>query len=398
MKFRKIFTTAVVGLALSAFAGTAAADMAADINIYGASAQFNFWKINAPFYIEDQNCSVVGMGTYDPKKDIIFKATCDSGVRYIRISSKASYDGVLAIQGNTTHPNRVTECADPHQRKMVDETTCTFPGSCSGTKCVTVNVGASDVAVDCFTQYSYGEVNGPAGGGKVTRDFKRYPVKWTGAQPCRPLIVPFAFFVNNTVTKGSNTIGNITRDDAEIIFSGQAFNWSDLVDVDGVAFDSKAIAICLRHAGSGTHASLDAYLNSQLIETESAADPIAWFNDGSSQMMNCVNTLTGAIGYADADQSLGSYPNARRLKLNGTPADGTDATMAAAIKGGDYNFYGWQHLYGVVDGDPLCDYFKTASITAPWAAECAMVFERTGGNTTDPCGAFPVGWVGNRCP
>jgi ABC-type phosphate transport system substrate-binding protein len=279
---------------------------------------------------------------------------------------------------------------------MIDEATCNFgTGQCTAKKCVTVTVGASDVPVECFAQESHGQKLGPLGGGWIDRNFKTAPVFWTGAAPCKPLVVPFAFFVNDTVTKGGNPITNITRDNAELIFSGQVYDWRDIADVDGALFDQEVIAVCLRHAGSGTHASIDAYLDSALINREEvAADHKFYHNNGSSDMMKCVNgsgtwTGSGAIGYADADQSLSSYPNISILDLNGVaPSENT-------IKHGAYNFYGLQQLYGVSASDPFCSFAgNPANISNPvWVARCKMNYSRA-----DGCEAFGLQYVTPTCP
>ena len=555
MNLKKKLLTSLAALSLLGIAGTASAAITADINVYGASAQFIMWRDNAKAYMESQGCTdVVSAEVYSggkpDGKNAITKGTCGGTDYYFRTSAKASYDGILAMQGNTTHPNRVTECGSAFQRKMADETSCNWTtGQCTGTKCVSVTVGASDVPVECFKQESHGDLKGPLGGGWQDRNFKQNPITWSGAEPCKPLVVPFAFFVNKTVqgigpvtsvdvtasgsgynsatvsfsggggsgaaatailagpvasaavtdggsgysgssptvtfsggggsgatatatvtgdvvtgititnggsgytsaptitiadppdppggttatataaidvdvvkainvTSGGSgytspptvtitgdgsgatavayrTIGNITRDNAELIFSGQVYDWSDIVDVNGDAYDAQAIQVCLRHAGSGTHASIDAYLNSDLIFTEDTTGPYNFYhNDGSSDMMKCVNgsgawTGTGAIGYADADQSLGSYPKTERIALNGvTPGEDT-------IKNGSYNFYGLQQLYGVAAADALCTFAgNPGNITNPlWVARCKMVYERS-----KACESFPLGWVGASCP
>jgi ABC-type phosphate transport system substrate-binding protein len=399
MNFKKILKTFAAGLSVFAMVGTASAAITSDINLYGASAQFNVWTANAGPYMASQGCTNIQSATRDSKNAIV-KGTCSGVDRYFRISSKASYDGPLAIQGNTTNPFRVNECASPYERLMVNEATCTWGGTCSGTKCVPVTVGASDVPVGCFTQESHGALAGPLGGVWTDRNFKTNPITWTGAEPCKPLVVPFAFFANNTVSKLGSTISNITKDNAEIIFNGQAYNWSDLVDVDGTSFDADPIAVCLRHAGSGTHASIDAYLNSPLINTQevAAGDHFFYFNDGSSDLMKCVNgsgswSGAGAIGYADADQSLTSYPNSVILDLNGITPNATD--LPNAIAEGAYNFYGLQQLYGITASDPLCVYAgNPANITNPvWVAKCKLTYNRVNG-----CESFPVQWVGASCP
>lgn len=401
MKFRTIIMTVVAALALFAVAGTSIAQMTEDINVYGASAQFIMWRDNAAAYMTSLGCTNVQnaqlyVGASPDGRNAITKGTCSGVTRYFRTSAKASYDGILAIQGNTTNPFRVAECSSPYQRKMIDEATCNWStGQCTGTKCVTVNVGASDVPVECFLQESHGQLKGPLGGGWTDRNFKTNPIKWTGADPCKPMAVPFAFFVNNSVKKQGNTITNITKDNAEMIFSGQIQDWSDMVDSDGTAYDAKPIAVCMRHAGSGTQATIDGYLESPMITNEDSAGSYKfYFNDGSSDMMRCVNgsgswSGSGAIGYADADQILTSYPNTTRIALNGvTPSDKT-------IAGGNYNFYGLQQLYGITASHPLCQFANNpANIANPlWVAKCKMVYERG-----KACDAFPVRWVGVSCP
>lgn len=414
MKFKKTIASIVAGAAMFTFAGTSMAAITSDINIYGASAQFIMWRDKAANFMTDNtnNCSDVQsaqlyVNGQPDKKNAITKGTCDGVTRYIRVASKASYAGVLALQGNTAHPNYPTGCSTPGYVKMIDETTCNWTtGRCeAATKCVPVTVGASDTDVKCFSQASSGNLLGPLGGAWTTRDFAASPISWTGADACKPLVVPFAFFVNNGVKKsdGTTTISNITRDQAELIFSGYVVDWSGLVDENGNAYKAQTLVSCLRHGGSGTQASLDAYLTTQLGTGQSVGGPDMYFNDGSGDMMNCINGVSGstvwspamaagAIGYADADQVVGtiaSYPNTVRVNLNGvTPGYNT-------IANGSYNFYGMQHLYGVEAGSGLCNYAGNGEKMADhplWVPSCAMVYERT-----DTCESFPLQYKGNTC-
>lgn len=395
MKLKKIFATAVAGLSLFAFAGQAAADFPADVNMWGASAQVIMWKNNGAAYMTAQGCTGIQMGeTYTSglpdNKHVIFKGTCGGVDRYFRISSKASYDAIAALQGSTYYGESAT-CSNLYQRRMLNPASCDFgTGVCTAptaSDCYTVTVGAMDTRHTCFKQISTGNTNGPAGGSTLTRNFILHPLSWTGAEPCKPLIVPFAFFVNKDVKKSGATISNITRDHAEIIFSGQAYDWSDLVDADGVAFDAKAMRKCLRHAGSGTHSSLDAYLVSGLIQAQDGGNQV-WHTDSSSTMMPCINHATGsayaAIGYADADQDLSLYANTVRVSLNGVPANPLSNTqMQAAIAGGNYNFYGLQHLYNAPAS--LCTFAGGGTVSAPWVLESDMIYKRT-----DTCESFPL--------
>jgi ABC-type phosphate transport system substrate-binding protein len=225
---------------------------------------------------------------------------------------------------------------------------------------------------------------------------------------CTPMIVPFAFFVNNTVTKNGGTIDSISYDNLQLIFSGNVFNWSEIFDADGVAYDAQPLVACMRHAGSGTQASLEAYLMASSNCSKynylawQQSDGLVYFNDGSSDMMKCVNGYdnwlgTGAIGYADADQTVGTgtpYPNTSRIQLNGVPYTLNFANMKAAMVNGQYNFYGAQHLYGVAPTDPICTFLANPdNYSAPFAAACEMTYTRK--NT---CCAWGQTYQGNVCP
>ncbi len=84
----------------------------------------------------------------------------------IRYASKASYDGVMAVQGNTTNPNvSLSDCgaANPYQRKLADENH-TSGGTVRALKCVDVTLGASDVRGNTFSQVSHGQIWAPRRG------------------------------------------------------------------------------------------------------------------------------------------------------------------------------------------------------------------------------------------
>jgi hypothetical protein len=147
-------------------------------------------------------------------------------------------------------------------------------------------------------------------------------------------------------------IDNISRLMAAMIFSGQAVTWKDFGDWYEVTGDpSAALVACLRHAGSGTHATMDlAVMNGKWGATTATAEIAGqvYFNEGSSDLMKCVNQLTGAIGYADSDQlyatkaKTGSnfpYPNVVALKYQGIEP------YRAKIRNGEYDFWSVQWIY-----------------------------------------------------
>ncbi len=393
---KKLGKALVLGAAVLAAAGPAgAADI--ELNLYGASAQYTFWHSQGPSFLTNtQGCtSTTQAETADKKHGVTIGNNCTGGNRIIfRYSARASYDGPQAVANRFQVAGAIDCPGQPGFRKLADETT--IVGTTVGaTKCVDVLLGASDVAGESFVQSSTGQLRGPLGGGNVTFSFNG--VDTTGLTPYQPIVVPFGFFANNAVhvkkcaggahdgnlctvataltdcgqvnPPADNTvvscaervIDDISREMAVQIFSGQAFFWSDFGDSYTVAgatpgTDDYTVA-CLRHAGSGTAASLDwavmnhGFWGAPLVAFESSAPPIVWFNESSTDEIKCVNgnstanptgALIGAVGYADADQGTGvsgTSQNVAALKYNGVPS------RRNTIRNGNYDFFSNQWLY-----------------------------------------------------
>ncbi|MGD0883682.1 MAG: substrate-binding domain-containing protein [Thermodesulfovibrionales bacterium] len=416
MKIKKLFTMVISSAFLFAIAGVASATVSGDINIYGSSAQFNFWKAEAPKFFSAQGCTGITSSTYD-SKDVITQATCGGSPRNFRVTSKASWDGVLAIEGNDTNVNLSVAggpygsgnvqcgggglnggCANYNQRCMIDETTCSG-GSCSGLKCVTVTAGASDVQVNSFTQQTYGQLKGNNNGGYIHRNFtgaNGITLTPGTAEACRELVVPFAFWVHNDVKfSNGSLVNNLTTAQIKLIFSGQIEDWSDMA-----GFTAEPIQVCWRHAGSGTLATLQyAVMGSAVLqETEDLTGPYHYyFNDGTSDEMNCVNQLSGAVGFADADVN---YPTAAYASVNPVSVNGFAAT-AKNIAEGSYDYWSIENLYTVSpvpsDEANLCAYLAVPANVANadpfYAATCQMAFTRTSDQAYltyygSPCGGL----------
>jgi ABC-type phosphate transport system substrate-binding protein len=399
MNFKKLFTTIITGVSLLGFAGLASATVPQnDINIYGSSAQFNFWVATAPTFLADEGCTGVSAKNVITKDSnhALFQATCSGKTINFRITSKASWDGILSVSGNTTNPNLASEATPTTEvcnsssctqtattctgylRPMIDETSCSG-GVCTKTKCVTVTGGASDVEATSITQTSSGQLNGPAGGGAITRNFtgagalsKNGSVIDTASgsplADCQEVVVPFAFWVSSDV----NTMGvtNLNQTDIRMIFSGQIVDWSDL------GFPAKAMNVCWRHAGSGTSATLQlAEMTPAVLypagEVVNAPNPDGsgtysyYFNDGTGNEETCVNTLTGAVGYFDADKAVGagsSYTNIAPVTYNGVTTTNGPA-LKAMIEKGQYDFWTVENLFlqhGNSDMTNLCSFLQTA--------------------------------------
>jgi hypothetical protein len=401
----KIFATIMAtaaGAALLSAAAMPAQAATREFNIYGASAQYTFWSALAKPFLESKHCSVgTDYATSADGKYAFTRGTncTDYGndTVIIRYSSKASYDGIFAVRGlgqdaigllsdpdGCAGQTGVPSGQENYYRKMANEGDVTG-NRVNSTKCVRVTVGASDVAGRSFTQYSYGDKTGPLNSGTIYERYYQEPDGTAGIdtdspynlEVRRPIVVPFGFFVNNGVTvrrctgttggaydgeqctvSGSTTYGcggsgtcapgvtldNMTREMAVMIFSGQANNWTDF----GAGFSNLPVVACLRHAGSGTHATLDYSVVSgngwgtSLATEENSSNPTIWFNDTSTDEMNCVKgsgtwTGSGAVGYADADQATGTTSTA--MKYNGLYGTRTN------IRNGMYDFWSAQWLY-----------------------------------------------------
>jgi ABC-type phosphate transport system substrate-binding protein len=394
MKIKNIFTSVIVGASLLAFAGAASAATTyatgtgtptmptSDLNIYGASAQFTFFKSEIPHFLTAAGCTLVATNTSADGKHFVQQATCGSNTVNWRVSSKASYDGPLAADGNSTNPSRDTTCETsngPTYRPMLSVGSSTLT-------CQPVSVGASDVQVGDFVQKSNGALLGPLGGTATVRNFQTNPFVLSANTTayCRPLAIPFSFFANKSVTlaDGTTPISNISTAEARMIFQGIIKNWSDL---QAVSMFSQPVNVCYRHAGSGTHATMDAFMRpSGMLTTAVTGGTGAhyYFNDGASDELRCVNgsgtwSGTGAIGYADSDITLGTtFPNTVRIQLDGidpTTDHMDDYSWAFATI---QNMYADTTVSATDIMKDLCTYASQPStittVNPNWAASCNM--------------------------
>nr|NJM04435.1 hypothetical protein [Desulfobacula sp.] len=178
---------------------------------------------------------------------------------------------------------------------------------------------------------------------------------------------------------------NMSRLMATSIFSGQVRNWNEF----GSATDLPVV-VCLRHAGSGTAATLDAavmrgdfgLLSEEVNATSSAytdgISPLVWFNKGTTEELNCVASQPGAVGYADADKT---GANIALMTYQGV------APSNSTIKNGQYDFWSAQYLYSKETGatDAIIDALVAfasdeahmdATQKLFWAAQDAMKWEK----------------------
>jgi hypothetical protein len=413
--FKKVLKGVVIGGAVLAMAGAANADKL-QINLYGASAQYKYWTSQADEFLLAQGCNAADIfsatnadqADADPAVhdrdaglsvclgDVAVQGQTGGGINgdtvIVTYTTNASYDGVRAV---TADPAYDEDGCGPANRLLPDVETATlvaYPGngtSITDLTCQDVHIGASDVSARTFQQTSTGELTGPRGGGVVTRSVV-FPhdlmdPEALGYQVDRPIIVPFGFFANEGVP-----FDNLTRLMAVSIFNGQVANWSDF----GGA--TVPMTVCLRHAGSGTAATLDAAVmrgDYPLAKTEIRSDdilvtlglaPTIWFNKGSSDEMKCVGhtSAPGGIGYADVDKCLsgcgGKYGPVKTMTWQGVnPEDGK-----SVIQNGLHDFWSAQWLYsnetGELDAliDALALYASTADTHTYWSTQNGMKWEK----------------------
>ena len=291
-------------------------------------------------------------------------------------------------------------------------------GAVNGLACRDVHIGASDVGAACFGQDSKGDLKGPCGGGNYESSIHGLAAELCpGNRFDNPLVVPFAFFKNDN-PENPVPFDNINSVMIAAIVTSAAQDWEDF-DPD-LAANPMKIRLCMRHAGSGTQATLQGLLNayqckagSNIITQErtqnhimviSGLSPIVYFNKGSSDMMYCIggkckdgslHDAIGAIGYADADKVTvydGKYGDVQRMLWEGFgcvsgacddpayvgsgfvdgPTYDTENIYKDAITYGKYTFWADQHLYNCpwdTGGiDPNC-YPNCGTAKRDWIAD-----------------------------
>lgn len=394
---KKIVQVAALSASMLAFGASANAAVL-EMNIYGASAQLNFWNSYAPIFLKKtvaeggMGCATTTSGflATDGNLGVTRGFTCagNGGEDVILgYTANKSVEGPIAVE-NLQSGAGVDSCAAvggvyPNRRVATMSATGAITAACKD-----IHVGASDVASESFTQASQGMEKGYLGtGASINEDLsaKFIPGSDDIATTRRPIIVPFSFFANKNLP-----VDNITRQQALLLFSGNVANWSKF----GPGYPDAEVALCMRHAGSGTHATLDKAImrgDRDLATGEWVFGPgvaATMFHESSSDLAKCINANGApmansaggtyvAIGYADSDKMLSalnadgsevngsSYTNVKRLKYNGVGEGMTPANYAAygysALKNeiihGIYEFWSAQYMYMNAENPAVTDMF-----------------------------------------
>lgn len=391
---KKIVNIALIAAVMTGAAVTAQA-ATKEVHMYGASAQRDFWKDYGVTYLNNLGCdpATIGIAKNGDNFYALKGDNCSGDTIYITYSAVSSIEGLLAVKGDAPNNPLLNDTCetspgsgiiDNNQREVADWTTCNYTsGVCGAMKCADVTVGTSDVEASSFIQESHGNLQGHLGGDWTDIDLAATPISFDGTYENRkPTIVPFAFYVNNGI--GSATpvgdMANLTRTQAVNLFAGNISHWGRLKGFE--FYSANPVVLCLRHAGSGTHATLDKVVfrddtkqntrrdysnplaltdDMPLVTTQdTSAAPYKFFYESSSKMKVCIEdngrTATGspipfnakAIGYLDADQV--SF-KAHQMKYQGSPAfdiavrnAGTGGTNPYIDKG-SYDFWSAQNVY-----------------------------------------------------
>jgi len=427
------------------------------VNMAGATAQVGFWKDAADDFLStDASCASVTTPVEKEDNMIASGTNCtglglagdDVIIRYSGFSSFTGFLGMCDLQtgyctntdeypvlkesiaGGSTTEARVTDnCYDSNGVFLGEDIAGGQAGAadCDLT-CAPINAAVSDVEANAFVQFTDGyDIKKGDDIPHPLPDFATVCPQLTSgdANFSRPLIVPFAFYVNNSVEKatcevpipagthvaydpnggdceydnapgpdsqcrgyykcidgscaapyskscGSTSdcpfpadaqgnpldgncvikpLDNLSRFQALQIFSGNAKNWREAF---GPAYPNANLRACTRHAGSGTHATLDlAVMRGDLpLKTTDDLNSFVWEAGGyenplntlyayvqstsSSSLIACVADVPYAVGYADTDKLFGKSGNAHIVKYNGVYPE------AKTIKNGQYNFWAAQ--------------------------------------------------------
>jgi len=425
-----------------------------EINIYGASAQIDFWAASAPVYLTaatGANCTgSVGTCTasfspadntpagvyYHGAKYVTCEATgpcsgaglATADKLRIRVGAYDSDDGIMGVLGQA-NPGAVDVMNCPtgsglNYRTLLN--TVAGGAAITNLNCFPVTLGTADVHGSTIIQKTQGQLKGPLGpvsvtnglsllpggaaGPAIPRDLGNFVATPPTVKTCgpgsvgltdhHPFIVPFCFFAN----KDAKVVGdgllqanltNVTKTMAQQIFTGVVTDWHTYFP--GIPAGS-TIKGCMRVAGSGTQAAFhSAVITSNKIgpnlpvKDHSLLGNNLWFNNSSTDMLNCINFGPGFIGFVDCDK-------APLANMTGPLTYDGFAGNTVNIQDGLYEFWTLEHLF-----EPAVKYsgYPTTAVTnlvnwadanptipashvGTWSTSDTMQFHKTGDWITPP--------------
>jgi ABC-type phosphate transport system substrate-binding protein len=140
---------------------------------------------------------------------------------------------------------------------------------------------------------------------------------------------------------------NVSRLQVLLLFSGQIKNWNQF----GPYFPDLPVVLCMRHGGSGTHATLEngVFRGDAVMVTNSV--PVApnyiWHHTSSTDLTDsCIEAYPGAVGYIDADKALGIDDTGHIHQMK---YQGVEPTRGKIVNC-EYNYWAAQNVFY----DPDC--------------------------------------------
>lgn len=241
----------------------------------------------------------------------------------------------------------VTGEACTHDTRYVSTgvgTVALMPGACPTAPAL------ADASADCVSYFKC--VDGLCDGGA------KDGLACEAAEDCPSVNVGELDSADNTCTE--MPIDNLSRLQALLIFSDAVNNWRDF----GPWYPDLPIVQCMRHAGSGTHATLElgvfrgdavvkntsvggAGLFWEFSQSPEATDPngsepVVWHYRSSTDLTeDCIEFYNGAVGYVDADKVLGNddVNNCHTVKF-----EGVEPTREK-VKFGEYSYWAGQQCF-----------------------------------------------------
>lgn len=213
-----------------------------DINMYGASAEFNFWSAMAPTWlaastgagctgtisstpggkVKPSDLSFHGASYYVATgKDCSLAGGAGHDVT-LRLVAFDSIDGIESVLGNTSpYIADVGGCTGNTRTMLYSASgTGTWPGDFSnpltGNTCFPVTVGASDVEAALLTQSAL-NVHIDSGSGDLKTISLTSPSTST-LDDYSPIVVPFGLFVNSNVQANGANLTSLTRQQVVDLF------------------------------------------------------------------------------------------------------------------------------------------------------------------------------------
>jgi hypothetical protein len=196
------------------------------INLWGATAQYQLYNQSAAtFLINNYGCP---SGTASAPSNGVTSCVGSSGDTYvIAVASKASYDGLLALEGKAKAEDLAAANANPAKTNYFCNPS-TYPTSCNpgasndscnyfyrvfgDSTCQRVDVALLDTQPSSFTQDTAPGTPIYTTGSSVVnpRKFSSDPLTVPGTfNSYNPLVDPFAFYAHNDVTYSTCAAGSI---------------------------------------------------------------------------------------------------------------------------------------------------------------------------------------------